>query len=134
MSYTGWGGQNYSTLGDIVDSHVNIAFWAILRITYFVNFLKKENGVLNLNALFWGKSKNIHFYWPTYLNILVKVWRVRHISHFRLISPGRKLNSPTICDDFQKFLFCCLPWTNPANCCLSWERVEPKFCCTHLNW
>ena len=55
-----------------------------------------------------------------------------HSPHFGLISRGGKLNSSTICDKFQKFLFCCLPWVNPANWCLSWERVEPKCCC--LIW
>ena len=26
-------------------------------------------------------------------------------------------NSPAHCDNFQKFLFSCLPWANPANWC-----------------
>ena len=47
------------------------------------------------------------------------------ISHIFWINfPWEKLNSLTICDKFQNFPFCCLPWVNPANWCLSWEGVE----------
>ena len=42
-------------------------------------------------------------------------------------------NSPAHCDNFQKFLFSCLPWANPANWCLSWEKGLCKIP-AHQGW